>query len=202
MRRIARQSGIDGLRSIACLGIVMMHVLVNGGYSLPMDCLNRFIGSFTDFVFLFMVISGYAMCCGYYEKFMTQRSSMEDFYRRRYFRIFPFFAFLVLLDVLLAPSKAALCEAFADLTLSFGFFAEKEISVIGVGWYLGTTFVFYLVFPFFCVLLKKQKTRMGGHARLYFVEFGVSRLFPAFQNKFCILFLLFSGRRVDLSVSE
>lgn len=149
--------GIDGLRAAACFGIVMMHVLVNGGYALPTDWLRRFVNSFTDFVYLFMVISAYGMCCGYYERIMTQRVSMEDFYRRRFSRVFPFFAFLVLLDVLLSPGKAALCEGFADLTLLFGFFAEKEITVIGVGWYLGLTFAFYLVFPFFCVLLKNKK---------------------------------------------
>ena len=149
--------GIGGLRAAACLGIVVMHVFANSPCAPSEPWYARIVGSFTDLVFLFMVISGYGMCCGYYKKIMTQQISMEDFYRRRYSRVLPFFAFLVLLDLIVSPSLSSLCEGFADLTLLFGFFPEKEIRVVGVGWYLGLTFAFYLIFPFFCVLLKNRK---------------------------------------------
>jgi peptidoglycan/LPS O-acetylase OafA/YrhL len=46
---------------------------------------------------------------------------------------------------------------FANLTLCFGLLPNANISVIGVGWFLGTVFVFYLVFPFFCYLLSNRK---------------------------------------------
>lgn len=49
-------------------------------------------------------------------------------------------------------------EAFADLTLLFGFLPNAgNISVIGVGWFLGLIFVFYICFPFYCVLIKNKK---------------------------------------------
>ena len=38
----------------------------------------------------------------------------------------------------------------------FGLF-PNDISVIGVGWFLGLIFVFYLIFPFYCVLIKTRK---------------------------------------------
>ncbi|MDB2008580.1 acyltransferase family protein [[Clostridium] symbiosum] len=58
----------------------------------------------------------------------------------------------------MSSSKAALCEAFADLTLLFGFLpGAGNITVIGVGWFLGLVFVFYLIFPFFCVLLENRR---------------------------------------------
>ena len=34
---------------------------------------------------------------------------------------------------------------------------NADISVIGVGWFLGTVFVFYMLFPFFCYLIESKK---------------------------------------------
>lgn len=45
---------IDGLRTIACIGIVMMHVKANTDYNISGFIFNKLIPSFTDFVFLFM----------------------------------------------------------------------------------------------------------------------------------------------------
>ena len=61
-----------------------------------------------------------------------------------------------MLDIIMSPSVASVYEGFADLTLVFGFL-QKPISVIGVGWFLGLVFVFYLIFPFFCVLIENKK---------------------------------------------
>lgn len=149
---------IDGLRAFAAIGIVLMHVLSNGGYELKGFVIQKLIPSFTDFVFLFMVISGFSMCCGYYEKIINNRLSLSDFYKKRFRKIFPFFGILVLIDIIISPSVASLYEGFADLTLLFGFLPDAgSISVIGVGWFLGLVFVFYLIFPFFCVLLENRK---------------------------------------------
>jgi len=60
---------IDGLRAIAAIGIVMMHMGANNNYEIGGYIYNKIIPSFTNFVFLFMVISAFGMCCGYYEKF-------------------------------------------------------------------------------------------------------------------------------------
>ena len=143
---------------IACIGIMMMHLRANNNYEITGYFYNTVIPSFTNFVFLFMTVSAFGMCCGYYEKVMKQTISLSDFYAKRFKKILPFFGVLVLIDVVLSPSRAALYEAFADLTLLFGFLPNAgNISVIGVGWFLGLVFVFYLCFPFFCVLLANKK---------------------------------------------
>lgn len=147
---------IDGLRTIACIGIVMMHMMMNNSYVLPGTFAVRMIEAFTDFVYLFMVVSAFGMCCGYLEKMQNGRISMEDFYKKRYAKILPFFTCLVLLDILLSRSKEAVIEGFADVTLLFGLF-PNDISVIGAGWFLGLVFAFYLIFPFYSVLLKTKK---------------------------------------------
>lgn len=149
---------IDGLRTIACLGIVLMHMAANNSYSISGFVYDSMIPSFTNFVFLFMTVSAFGMCCGYYERVISNKISFNDFYGKRFKKIFPFFGLLVLLDIAMSPSIDALYEAFADLTLLFGFLpAAGNITVIGVGWFLGLIFVFYICFPFFCVLLQNKR---------------------------------------------
>lgn len=151
-----RYDAIDGLRTIACVGIVMMHILTNNDYELSGYFFEKVILSFTDFVFLFMTISAFGMCCGYFEKILSGDIDLTDFYKKRYIRILPFFTILVLLDVIMNFSQESLFEAIADVTLMYGFFPHN-ISVIGVGWFLGVVFAFYIIFPFFCVLIGTKR---------------------------------------------
>lgn len=75
----------------------------------------------------------------------------------------------------MSPSINSLYECFADLTLLFGFLPDAgNISVIGFGWFLGLIFVFYLIFPFFCVLLENKRRAL--------FSFGVSLVY----NFLCI----------------
>ncbi|WP_195222110.1 acyltransferase family protein [Faecalicoccus pleomorphus] len=158
MMKKEHYGAIDGLRTIACIGIVMMHLAANTGYSITGFFYNSMIPSFTNFVYLFMTVSAFGMCCGYYHKMLNNQINLSDFYTKRFKKILPFFAILVLIDVLLSPSLNGIYEAFADLTLLFGFLPNAgNISVIGVGWFLGLIFVFYICFPFYCVLIKNKK---------------------------------------------
>lgn len=152
-----RYGSIDGLRSFAALGILMMHVRALSSYGITGAMYQKVFPSFTNLVFLFMIISAFSMCCGYYEKVQNNRISINDFYGRRYARIWPYFALMVLLELLLDFRPATLAEAFADLTLVFSLLPNGELSVIGVGWTIGIIFLFYLLFPFFCFLLKDKK---------------------------------------------
>lgn len=81
---------IDGLRTIACLGIVMMHMAANNDYQIEGFLYQTVIPSFTNFVYLFMAISAFGMCCGYYEKVIDQRISVADFYSKRFRKVWPF----------------------------------------------------------------------------------------------------------------
>ncbi len=149
---------IDGLRAIACIGIVMMHVATNNSYNITGFVYNTVISSFTNFVFLFMTVSAFGMCCGYYKRMLDNEVSLTEFYSKRFKKILPFFAILVLLDVAMSPSLNSVYEGFADLTLLFGFLPNPEnISVIGVGWFLGLVFVFYVCFPFFCAIIANKR---------------------------------------------
>lgn len=174
-----RYDAINGLRVFSAIGIVLMHVLANGKYSVNGFIFDKLIPSFTNLVFLFLVISSFVMCCGYYDKIISNQISVENFYKKRYSRIWPYFALLCLLDFIISPSIDSLYEIFANLTLCFGLLPNANIEVIGVGWFLGLIFVFYLIFPFFCFLLANKRRAWFAFAiafifnilcRVYFVE--------------------------------
>lgn len=156
-----RYEGIEGLKAYAIIGIALMHVLANGKYGMGGFVFERFIPSFTNLVFLFMMVSGFGMCCGYYQKIVDQKISVEDFYKKRYIKIWPYFALLCALDFVISPSKNSLHEVFANLTLCQGLLPDAHISVIGVSWTLAVIFVFYMLFPFFCFLIGNKRRAWG-----------------------------------------
>lgn len=152
-----RYENLDGIRAYACIGIVLMHVLANGNFGLTGFMFERLIPSFTNFTLFFMLLSAFSMCCGYYMQFRNGMISLEQFYIRRYQRIWPFFALLCTVELIFDHSLKTLCEWFADITLVFGLIPDNEIEVIGIGWFLGTIFLFYIIFPFFVFLMKNKK---------------------------------------------
>ena len=151
-------SSLDGLRAYAAIGIVLMHVLANMSLKPSANVItDKVIPWFSDFTLLFMVVSAFSMCCGYYEKVKNGDITPAKFYAKRYHRIFPFFAFMVAIAFVMTPSVSTFCQAFADLTMCFNLIPNANIEVIGVGWFLGTIFTFYMLFPFFVFLLDNKR---------------------------------------------
>ena len=126
--KVDRYEGIDGLKAYAIIGIALMHILTNGEYRMGGFVFERMIPSFTNLVFLFMMVSGFGMCCGYYQKFKDQKIGVVDFYKKRYSKIWPYFALLCVLDFVMSPSISALYEVFANLTLCQGLLPNMNIS--------------------------------------------------------------------------
>ena len=113
-------------------------------------------------LFLGRLVPEKGMCCGYYEKFKAGTINIEAFYKRRYEKLWPFFALLCILDVVISPSADSVYEIFANLTMLQGLLPNPQISVVGVSWTLAVIFVFYLLFPFFCFLLFSKKRAWLG----------------------------------------
>ena len=167
--KIQRFNNLDGIRTLAAIGIILMHVKSNIGFEVAVGgkagkfILEHLIGEMGGFVQLFFILSGFSMCCGYYQGFKEGHIDLNQFYSRRYRKIIPFFSFFLCFDLLAtflfngAISIGIFYEAFADITLMFGFFPASDISVIGVGWTLGVIFGFYLLFPFFVYLIWNKK---------------------------------------------
>lgn len=135
-----------------------MHVLSNIGVKLSDNYLTEvLIPWFTDLTLMFMVVSGFSLCFGYYDRVKTGAITPNAFYKKRYMRILPFFACLCLLDFVMSPSVDQVYNLIANLTLCFNFIPNAQITMIGVGWFLGLVFVFYLLFPFFVFMLDSKR---------------------------------------------
>ena len=185
---ITKYDNIDGLRSIAAIGIILMHVLSNGKFQIY-SVLGRIIGSFGVFVKLFFIISGFGMCCGYYDKFKSGNVDLNRFYRKRYLRILPYFALLILLDVAISRFNfESIIQGFCNMTLMFGMFPQYTTTVIGVSWTLGAIFSFYILFPFFVFALWNKK-----RAWLFF-------FISIFINYVCAYYLESTGCNVALQL--
>lgn len=166
-----KYKSIEWLRAIASVCIVLLHVNANGGYYNDDSIISTIFTSFADLVYLFMIISAFGVCNGYYEKFVSNQVSIFDFYKKRIKKILPFFTLLIVIDLIFNFTTDKLYEAFADLTLFFGFLPINNLSVIGVAWTLGVIFVFYFMFPFFCYMISDKKRTWT-----YFFIFGLFSL--------------------------
>ena len=153
-----RYESLDGLRAYAAIGIVMMHVLANIAVKPSGNFLtNAVIPYFTNFTLLFMVVSAFSVCCGYYDRVKNGTIKPNDFYKKRYKRLLPFFALMTVISLAKDHNYSALCESFANLTLCFNLLPNPAIETVGVGWFIGTVFTFYLLFPFFTFLLDTKR---------------------------------------------
>ena len=173
----------------------MMHVQANANFDIHGFVFDSIIPSFTQLVFLFMVISGFGMCCGYYEKLISGKIDIVSFYKKRYMKILPFFALLCILDFIISPSLEALREVFLNLTLCFGLIPNVEISVIGVAWFLGVVFAFYLLFPFYCFLISNKYKACFSFFVSLLMNFIVDRYYNCNRKSivFCFVFFLAGG---------
>lgn len=175
-----RYESLNGLRAFAAIGIVLMHVRANIDVVVIGNFIyERIIPLLSDLVFLFMMVSAFSLCCGYYDRFKNGTVSLNDFYKKRYLRILPFFAILVFVSVIIphAPNKAAAAriatayggssglssfvekaiEGLSEMTLGYGLLPNPTMSVMGVGWFLGIIFLFYMLFPFFVFMIDNKK---------------------------------------------
>ena len=158
MTNLDRYPSLDGLRTYAVIGIVLMHVLANVSIK-PTRCFltENLIPYLTNGVYLFMMVSAFSLSCGYYERIKNGTITPNSFYTKRYFRIWPFFSLMVAIDLFLEHGFPQIFEAFANLTLCFNFLPYPHMKVIGVGWFLGLIFMFYISFPFFVFLVDNKK---------------------------------------------
>lgn len=82
-----------------------MHIQVNTKYHLGGSfAFERFIPSLTWLVCLFLMIIGFGMCVGYFNKFQSGAVDLETFYKKRYVKILPFFALLLVIALVMEHS--------------------------------------------------------------------------------------------------
>lgn len=67
---------------------MLLHVLSNIAVKPSSNYLtDGLIPFFADFVLLVMVVSGFSLCCGYYQRIKEGTIRPSEFYKKRYARI-------------------------------------------------------------------------------------------------------------------
>lgn len=179
-----RYNNLDGLRAISCLCIIGMHIKANADYQINSWLYTIVIGYWGHLVALFLMISGFGMFCGYYERFKNGEINLNAFYSKRYKKILPFFIILILIDVIMDRSLEHVIQGFTEATLVFGLLPNNQPDVIGVCWTLGVIFLFYMLFPFAVYLCWNKRRAIVSFVVSFLISIFCSVYY--FTDKFVI----------------
>ncbi|MDI3323037.1 acyltransferase family protein [Pontibacterium granulatum] len=161
LRNPTYRSDIEGLRGIAVISVLLFHAgfdFASGGY----------IG-----VDVFFVLSGFLVAESIQNSIQANRFSVTQFYKKRFFRIFPAaltvaaLCLLIGLNILFPEElKELSASALSFLLLSANSWASASINYFGIGveykplihyWSLSIELQFYLISPLIIGLLLKHK---------------------------------------------
>ncbi|MCD9019791.1 acyltransferase family protein [Parachryseolinea silvisoli] len=148
-----RLHNLDYLRGLAAIGIMLYHYMsgVFGDYES-----ESFTGRLGVYgVSIFYVLSGLTLYYVYFKKMRPSRDDIQDFYLKRFFRIYPLLWVVIIATIVLSTKVPAVSKIFLNLTGLFGF--VKWDAAIGRGvWSIGNELVFYAFFPFFIYFSKHR----------------------------------------------
>lgn len=179
-----RYDNLDGLRVFSCIAIIAMHIKANADYQIDGWLFQNVVGAWGHLVALFLMISGFGMFCGYYEKFKSGAIDLNNFYTKRYKKILPFFITLIVIDVVLDRSLGHVIQGLTEATLVFGLLPNNQPEVIGVCWTLGVIFLFYMLFPFVVYLCWNKRRAIKAFVASIIISLFCSAYF--FTDKFVI----------------
>ena len=142
-------SSLDLFRGIAGYGVAICHFYYYIYY------LNSFLFYSIFFVEFFFVLSGFVLF-PQLKKVYLDKKNIKIFYFRRWFRTIP--PYLVAL-----ACYSLLFDKFDKDTLKYLFFVQKvfdnfiSYDYFSIAWSLSVEEFFYLIFPFFLLILNKNK---------------------------------------------
>ncbi|GAB2542448.1 acyltransferase family protein [Rufibacter soli] len=148
-----RLPGLDYLRGLAAFGVMIYHY-ISWTYG-DFDA-DAFLGRFGIYgVAIFYILSGLTLFHVYHGKLAFNLGSLQGFFKKRFFRIFPL---LWLATIGALVLDAAIPDfTLVALNLSGAFSVISPHSYIATGaWSIGNELVFYLFFPVFIYATRKS----------------------------------------------
>ncbi|MDB5094248.1 MAG: acyltransferase [Candidatus Eremiobacteraeota bacterium] len=142
----------DVLRLVAILGVVFNHLALVSGIH-PFDPRDDFgcIGAWG--VNCFFVLSGFLLSRPYLESILGRRPfpSTQLFLTRRFFRIYPLYAFAVVVSgfevAMHAPHDVPIASMLSHLTFLHGFSTVEVLSLNSPFWTMAVDAQFYILLP-------------------------------------------------------
>ena len=187
---------VDLLKAVAIVAVVMYHFFDLTNSSM-LTSVSLFSGGYVG-VDIFLVISGYLITSGIFYKLSKSEFSFKDFYIRRFQRIVPPLAVMMIVVAVIGYFLV-----FPDIYKELGTEIKKCLILLGNyrfskdggyfsldssgklllhTWYLCITFQFYIVWPLVIVLFNKL---FGTNNLKYsvLVLFIISLIYPFYSSK-------------------
>ena len=147
---------IDGLRGVAILSVIAIHISMVTSPATGYSAIARF-GKYG--VQLFFVLSAFTLCHSLARTSTPSIPALQAYWIKRWFRIAPLYylaipIYFIFLKLNPHATNWILLEDFqlknitANLLFVHGFIASANNSIVPGGWSIGCEFAFYAVFPF------------------------------------------------------
>jgi peptidoglycan/LPS O-acetylase OafA/YrhL len=165
-RQATRFGGLDGLRAIAALSIVVHHVGFDSGSTFRQPMMP-FLGRADVGVPIFFVLSGFLLYRPFVARLLDGGTApaSREFLAKRFVRVFP--AYWVALTLMLILGGIAVrgpVGYFFSFTLLHVYHPSRGISGITQSWSLATEIGFYLILPFWHrMTVRLSKRRSDDH---------------------------------------
>lgn len=149
---------LEGVRAVACLGIVLAHSAFHTGNDTG-ALINRMLGRMDLFVPVFFALSGFLLWRRY--SMNRGRHQVASYYVKRCGRILPAYLVFVLVMVTLFPATrgAGTVPIIANFLLFQNFVPEGLIPGMTHLWSLCAEMFFYLLMPFIAVAVRDRSRR-------------------------------------------
>lgn len=145
-----RLGGLDGLRAVAAIAVLVHHVGFNSGATFRQPSTN-FLGRADIGVPIFFVLSGFLLYRPFVGRLLDGGTppATGEFWLKRFLRVYP--AYWVAMAVMLITGGIAVRGPFGlffSATLTHSYHMRRAISGITQSWSLVTEIAFYLLLPF------------------------------------------------------
>ncbi|MEO6413749.1 MAG: acyltransferase [Pedococcus sp.] len=169
---LPRLTGLDGLRAVAAVLVVLTHVgFLTGAVSFGV--VGRLLGRGDLGVSIFFALSGFLLYAAMQrEQHRTGRVAVGAYYARRAVRVLP--AFWLGLAVVCLVVRPGVGASLANLTLTQIYLPDALLPGYTQTWSLATEMSFYLLLPFVFLALRRLAESRSGQPRLTQSRWGRS----------------------------
>ncbi|MBD1391964.1 acyltransferase family protein [Mucilaginibacter glaciei] len=163
-----RVDSLDYLRGLAAVGIMVYHMnLYTSGEpdSATLIAKVKIYG-----VIIFFILSGLTLYKVNVNHFVLSKSSLTQFYIKRFFRIVPLLYLATILTAIFyfQPEYLSVKKIIANVTVLPGAFKPETFIARGA-WSIGDELFFYMLFPFLLWMARKHKALFLGLTALSFI---------------------------------